>query len=89
MATPLRTTRRMPSSSATSHRTGTGVRGMPPIPSSASGWVASLVHNTTPSGRGSPEETPSVKGLADKAGTGSVAPLGTWPSAMTPATPVA
>jgi hypothetical protein len=62
---------------------------MPPSPSSASGSVASLVHSTTLSERGSPEEIPSVKGLADSEGVGSVAPAGTWPRAMSPATPAA
>jgi hypothetical protein len=37
-------------------------RGMPPRPSGASGSGASRVQSTTPSGRGSPEATPSVNG---------------------------
>ena len=62
VAVPRRTTLRMPSSSATSHRTPTGIGGIPP--SGSSGRGASRVHSTTPVGSGSPLATPSANGSA-------------------------
>ena len=53
-------------SAAISQPTLTGRDGMPPRPSSANGLGAKRVHNTTPSGAGSPEATPSVNGSASK-----------------------
>jgi hypothetical protein len=57
--TPFCSMVRKPWSRAISHPTSTLAAGMPP-PSSGSG--ASRVHSTTPSGKGSPDATPSVKG---------------------------
>ena len=68
---PRCTTRAKASSSATSHATSTARIGMPPC--SARGTGASFVQITKPSGHGSPEATPRVKGYsrkgAAKAGT--------------------
>src|SRR5690606_35148438 len=65
MASPLRTTREKRSSSATSQATGTRAVGIPPC--SSSGRGASRVQITKPSGHGSPEATPRVKGFSPSA----------------------
>ena len=61
-ASPWATRLRKRSSEATSHLTSKALSGMPPMPSSASGFTARRVHRTTPSGSGSPEATPRVNG---------------------------
>ncbi len=66
---PRRSTQENRSSSATSQRTGTARAGMPPLPSGASGSVASRVHKTKPSGSGSPEATPRLNGEEKRAAT--------------------
>jgi hypothetical protein len=60
MEVPWRSGRRKRSSAAISHWTGTLRAGMPPAGSS--GFGASRVHSTTPSGVGSPDATPSANG---------------------------
>ena len=60
VAVPVCTMRVNASSCASSQVTSTGVYGIPPNGSSASG--ASRVHSTTESGSGSPDATPSVNG---------------------------
>lgn len=61
-AVPRAATFFIPSSSATSHATGTASGFIPP--SGSSGFGASLVHSTTPDASGSPEATPSPNGSA-------------------------
>ena len=71
MVVPLRTTRVIASSSATCQETSTGSGGIPPP---SSGFGARRVQSTTPSGAGSPEATPSEKGLSENTGFVCTAP---------------